>query len=161
MRGRGGLLGGDAWSFVDPMFSSGVFLAMNSAELGADAVDAARRDPACERARMARLERHLARGLDEFKWFIYRFTTPTMKRLFSSPRNLWRVEEAVVAMLAGDVFDNEAVRRRRRRFRAIYTATSLRIASQAWRNWRYRRRQLRVAVTDETLQHGGAAREHA
>ena len=44
-------------------------------------------------------------GLDEFKWFIYRFTTPTMKHLFAHPRDVLGVERAVVSMLAGDVFD--------------------------------------------------------
>ncbi|MFC0676526.1 FAD-dependent oxidoreductase [Lysobacter korlensis] len=157
MSGPGWVLLGDAWAFVDPMFSSGVFLAMNSAELGADAVDAALRDPACERARMARLERHLSRGLGEFKWFIYRFTTPTMKRLFSNPRNALRVEDAVIAMLAGDVFDSAAVRWRLRVFRLIYLLTALGGAAQALGDWRHRRRQARVVFTEETLQPGAAA----
>ena len=34
------------------------------------------------------MERRLTRGLEEFKWFIYRFTSPTMKRLFATPRNV-------------------------------------------------------------------------
>jgi flavin-dependent dehydrogenase len=35
------LLVGDAFAFLDPVFSSGVFIALRSGELGADAVDAA------------------------------------------------------------------------------------------------------------------------
>lgn len=157
MSGPGWVLLGDAWAFVDPMFSSGVYLAMNSAELGAAAIDAALREPARERALMRRLEKRLARGLDEFKWFIYRFTTPTMKRLFSSPRNIWRVEDAVIAMLAGDVFDSTAVRWRLRVFRVIYLLTAVGGAVQALRDWRHRRRQARVVFTEETLQPGAAA----
>ncbi|MGN6513799.1 MAG: NAD(P)/FAD-dependent oxidoreductase, partial [Lysobacteraceae bacterium] len=141
MHGPGWLLLGDAYSFVDPMFSSGVFLAMNSAERGADAVDAALREPAREGALLRALQRRLDAGLDEFKWFIYRFTSPTMKHLFANPRNLLRVEEAVVSMLAGDVFDARPVLWRLRIFRVIYALTSLRLAPMALRSWWRRRRQ--------------------
>lgn len=152
MSGPGWLMLGDAYAFVDPMFSSGVFLAMNSAELGADAVDAALREPACERAVLRALERRLIRGLDEFKWFIYRFTSPTMKALFASPRNVWQVEQAVISMLAGDVFDNPAVLRRLRMFRCIYALTALRMAPAALHGWWRRRRQVGIAFSGDTLQ---------
>jgi len=151
MSGPGWMLLGDAWSFVDPMFSSGVFLAMNSAELGADAVDVLLREPAREHALMAALERKLTRGLDEFKWFIYRFTSPTMKALFARPRNVLQVEQAVISMLAGDVFDAPAVRWRLRVFRLIYAIGALRMAPQALRSWRHRRRQGSVGFDGDTL----------
>ncbi|NEK92148.1 MAG: hydroxylase, partial [Xanthomonas euvesicatoria] len=41
MSGPRWLMLGDAYTFVDPMFSSGVFLAMHSAERGAAMVDQA------------------------------------------------------------------------------------------------------------------------
>jgi flavin-dependent dehydrogenase len=152
MHGPGWLLLGDAYSFVDPMFSSGVFLAMNSAEQGALAVDAALRAPARETALLRALQRHLDAGLDEFKWFIYRFTSPTMKRLFANPRNVVQVEQAVVSMLAGDVFDARPVLWRLRVFRVIYAATALRLAPMALRSWWRRRRQLRADFAGDTLQ---------
>jgi flavin-dependent dehydrogenase len=158
MHGPGWLLLGDAYSFVDPMFSSGVFLAMNSAEAGADAVDAALREPARETALMRAMARRLDAGLDEFKWFIYRFTAPPMKRLFNEPRNLLRVEEAVVSMLAGDVFDARPVLWRLRVFRLIYAITALRFAPEALRSHFARRRAARSAFRGETLQ---AATEEA
>jgi flavin-dependent dehydrogenase len=152
MHGRHWSLVGDAYSFVDPMFSSGVFLAMHSAEQVADMVDSALREPAREAALQRGLQKRFDAGLDEFKWFIYRFTSPTMKHLFANPRNVWRVEEAVVSMLAGDVFDARPVLRRLRVFRAIYALTALGMAPHAWRAWRDRRRQLAVELRDETLQ---------
>src|SRR3546814_8021761 len=88
------------------MFSSGVYLGMHGAEQGAAVVDGALREPAREAALQRDLERRLVKGLDEFKWFIYRFTSPTMKYLFANPRNTLNIERAVVAMLAGDVFDS-------------------------------------------------------
>ncbi|HEX2595174.1 MAG TPA: NAD(P)/FAD-dependent oxidoreductase [Luteimonas sp.] len=143
MSGPGWSLVGDAWTFVDPMFSSGVFLAMNHAEQAADAIDQALREPAREAALMHALERHLTGGLKEFKWFIYRFTSPTMKRLFASPRNVLQVEQAVISMLAGDVFDARPVLWRLRIFRVIYAVTALRIAPSAIRSWWQRRRDIR------------------
>jgi len=45
MSGQGWVLIGDAWGFIDPIYSSGVFLALKSGELAADAiVDGLRRD---------------------------------------------------------------------------------------------------------------------
>ncbi len=152
MSGPGWLLLGDAWNFVDPMFSSGVYLAMHGAERGADAIDRVLREPARENAEMQALERRLGRGLDEFKWFIYRFTSPTMKRLFASPRNVLQVEQAVVSMLAGDVFDAPSVIWRLRIFRFIYAMTALRNAPDTLRNWWQRRRSVRMDLPADALQ---------
>lgn len=143
---------GDAYSFVDPMFSSGVFLAMHSAEKSAQMVDAVLRAPEREVQLQRKLQREFDAGLDEFKWFIYRFTSPTMKALFSQPRDVLGVERAVVSMLVGDVFDARAVRRRLRLFRAFYALTALGMAPSAWRDWRRRRRQVAVEMREETLQ---------
>ncbi len=154
MAGPGWLLVGDAWNFVDPMFSSGVFLGMHGAEQGAELVDAALREPAREAALQRELERRLTDGLDEFKWFIYRFTSPTMKYLFANPQNYLQIEQAVVAMLAGDVFDAPRVRRRLRMFRVIYAVAALGMAPRALRGWWRRRRAARTGFEGETLQAG-------
>jgi 2-polyprenyl-6-methoxyphenol hydroxylase-like FAD-dependent oxidoreductase len=152
MHGPGWLLLGDAYSFVDPMFSSGVFLAMNGAERAIDVVDAALREPAREAGLLRALQRELDAGLDEFKWFIYRFTSPTMKWLFANPRNALQVEEAVVSMLAGDVFDARPVLWRLRVFRLIYAIVALRQGPAALRAWWRRRRQSATGFAGDTLQ---------
>ena len=66
----------------------------------------AARSRARSRAADARWSARLKRGLKHFQWFIYRFNTPVMQHLFNNPRNVWQVEQAVISMLAGDVFDN-------------------------------------------------------
>ncbi|TCZ84237.1 NAD(P)/FAD-dependent oxidoreductase [Lysobacter sp. N42] len=152
MHGPGWLLLGDAYAFVDPMFSSGVFLAMNSAERGARAVDAALREPAREATLMRDLQATLDTGLDEFKWFIYRFTSPVMKALFAEPRDVLGVERAVVSMLAGDVFEARPVRWRLRLFRVIYALSALGMARDALLGWWTHRRQARLGFEAETLQ---------
>jgi flavin-dependent dehydrogenase len=141
MAGPRWIMVGDAYAFVDPIFSSGVYLAMNSAELAVDVVDGALREPAKERALQRAYAKVINTGLDEFGWFIYRFTTPAMAHLFANPRNVWRVEEAVVSMLAGDVFRDGGVRARLRVFKLIYYITALGMLGANVRDFFMRRRR--------------------
>lgn len=119
--GPGFALIGDAYTFVDPVFSSGVYLAMSSAQNIVPVVeswlDGARLQ---HRWRAWRYKRRTRRAVNAFKWFIYRFTTPAMGWLFANPRNVLKVEQAVVSMLAGDVYDNRNVRCRLLVFKLIY-----------------------------------------
>lgn len=157
MAGPGWMLIGDAYAFVDPIFSSGVFLGMDSAEQAAHVVDAALREPARERALQAAMEKRLRRGLAHFQWFIYRFNTPVMQHLFNNPRNVWQIENAVISLLAGDVFDNPAVPPRLHAFRLIYALTALQLAPRAFRGWLRRRRAARERFSgDDTLQQDAA-----
>ncbi len=152
MCGPGWTKVGDAYAFIDPIFSSGVYLAMHSAERAAAMVDAALRTPAREAALQKAMARGFDRGLKEFSWFIYRFTTPVMRHLFANPRNVWQIEQAVISMLAGDVFDNPAVVRRLRAFRLIYLITAAGMAPTTLRAWWQRRRRRRAGFSGETLQ---------
>jgi len=77
-----------------------------------------------------------------------------MRHLFNHPRNLWQVEQAVISMLAGDVFDNPAVLRRLRLFRLIYALTALQLAPQALRGWWRRKRAINDTFDGDTLQPG-------
>lgn len=154
MSGPGWVMAGDAYAFIDPVFSSGVFLAMLSAEQASEVVDGALREPARERALQKAMEKRFRRGLKHFSWFIHRFTTPVMKRLFSAPRNDFQLQQAVVSMLAGDVFDNPAVTRRLYMFRALYALNAIAIAPQALAGWREHRRRVRATFSGDTLQEG-------
>jgi len=154
MTGPGWVMVGDAFAFLDPVFSSGVYLGMNSAEQAADVVDGVLREPAREAPLQRAMEKRLRRGLKHFSWFIYRFTTPVMQRLFASPRNDFQIEQAVISMLAGDVFDNRAVLRRLRLFRLIYAVNAIQIAPRAMLGWLRRRRQVGEKFAGDTLQAG-------
>ena len=154
MTGPGWVMVGDAYAFIDPVFSSGVYLGMNSGEHAAAVVDGALRDPADETRLQRAMEKRLRRGLKHFSWFIYRFTTPVMQRLFAGPRNDFQVEQAVISMLAGDVFDNRAVLRRLRLFRLIYAFNALQLAPRAFAGWWRRRRQVGEQFGGDTLQEG-------
>ena len=120
MTGRNFLLAGDAYAFIDPVFSSGVHLALNSAFKAADAVDGLLREPATASRRLRTFEREINRGLGTFSWFIYRITTPAIRDLFMNPENMFRVREAVVSVLAGDLFRKTPMTLPLAAFRVIY-----------------------------------------
>jgi hypothetical protein len=73
-----------------------------------------------------------------------------MNRLFRRPRNLWQIEQGVISMLAGDLFDSPAVLRRLRAFKLVYVITALR-HFLGWRaEHRYRLEQARLRFTGGT-----------
>ena len=98
------LLVGDAYAFLDPIFSTGVYLAMESAMRGAETVDACLSDPANRSCYLARHAQIMDRGLRRLSWFIYRFNDPAMQDLFMASANPFNMRKAVISLLAGDVF---------------------------------------------------------
>jgi flavin-dependent dehydrogenase len=136
--GKRWIMTGDSAAFLDPVFSSGVYLAMHSATRAAEAVHAVL-GGARERPLQRAYEREMRAGLREFTWFIVRFTTPALAWLFANPRNVMRVEEAMVSMLSGHVFGARSTLRRLRVFKALYYITSLFM----WRDTLRHRRELR------------------
>lgn len=145
--GPGWIMAGDAYAFVDPVFSSGVYLAMQSGAWAAETIDAILRAPACEAKRQAAFARRIRHGIRTFSWFIYRFNSPAMRSLFANPRNIWRIEDGVISMLAGDVFDNARVARRLLAFKLIYAITWLFDLRRSLVERRVRRRQARYAFS--------------
>jgi flavin-dependent dehydrogenase len=134
---------GDAFAFVDPVFSSGVYLAMNSAQLAVDVIDVALRDPSAAPRLKRAFERRVRRGLKTFTWMIYRMTSPIMRDLIMRPRDIFGVQRAVISFLAGDVYDPGPVRRRVMAFRGIYYLSSLKHWRRAWRTVLNRKNAIR------------------
>jgi flavin-dependent dehydrogenase len=133
--GRNFILIGDACAFVDPVFSTGVYLAMVSAILGADAVESCLREPRRSHLALRRYDAATRKALGSFTWFIYRIREPAMRNLFMSPRNWFRMEEAVLSLLAGDIFAAPAVRWRLLMFKAIYYITTTSHLRHRIRDW--------------------------
>jgi flavin-dependent dehydrogenase len=148
--GPGWMLVGDAFAFLDPVFSSGVYLATSGAEQTAAVVDAVLHDPARESRLQRRLEKRLRTGMRRFAFFIYRFNSPVMQHLFRNPRNFLRVEQGVISMLAGDVFDSRRVRWRLHVFRTIYALCALLFLRRWHAERRYRLTQARSVFTGGT-----------
>ena len=149
MRGGRHILVGDAYAFVDPVFSSGVLLGMNSGVLGADALDAwLRGDPAAE-ARFRHFEAMVRRGVKTFSWFIWRFNSPGMRSLLLHPGNPFRVQEAVTSLLAGDVFRDIGARSRFWLFKFFYYLFSLKHMRMSLRLWWLRVRNPRIEFSPQ------------
>jgi flavin-dependent dehydrogenase len=147
MGGPGWVLVGDAFAFLDPVFSSGVYLAMSGAEQAANVVDSVLRNPALEKRLLRRLEKRQRAGMARFSFFIYRFNGPVMRQMFREPRNTWQLEQGVISMLAGDLFDSRKVLSRLRIFKLVYALCGLR-DFRRWRaEHRYRLAQARAQFT--------------
>ena len=149
------LMVGDAYAFVDPIFSTGVYLAMHSAELAADVVEQSLREPRREKSLQRQYERNVRKGIDSLSWFIFRFNTPGITWLFRNPRNMLRVEEAMISMLAGDVFRDGGVKWRLQFFKLLYYVTSAIHWRQSLGAGMQRRRQLAMRFE------GGTTRQDA
>ncbi|HEX6018291.1 MAG TPA: NAD(P)/FAD-dependent oxidoreductase, partial [Burkholderiaceae bacterium] len=93
---------GDAFAFIDPVFSSGLYFAMRNAFDAAELVAAELDHPERAAAARRRYEALMQKGPREFSWFIYRMSNPAMRELFMQPKNPLRVKEALLSLLAGD-----------------------------------------------------------
>jgi hypothetical protein len=75
------------------------------------------------------------------------FNSPVMQQMFRAPRNALQLEQGVISMLAGDLFDTPRVLRRLNLFKLVYAISGLR----DWRRWRaehkYRLAQARSQFT--------------
>lgn len=150
MGGTGWVMIGDAFAFLDPVFSSGVYLAMSGAEQAALMVEQALREPRVEARLLKRLEKRQRAGMARFAFFIYRFNNPVMDAIFRSPRNDLGIEQGVISMLAGDLFDSPKVLLRIRVFKIIYAVSAL-FNFRRWRaEQRYRLAQARTQFTGGT-----------
>ncbi len=145
--GANHLLLGDANAFIDPVFYSSVLLAMNNAFTGAEAVDNCLRQPDKAARALRNFDQAMKHGPKEFSWFIYRVTSPTMRNLFMSPRNRFRVREALLSALAGDIFGKTPIWRSLLAFKLIHYLSSrvnLKRTIMAWK-----RRKLNIRSVDD------------
>jgi flavin-dependent dehydrogenase len=141
------LLLGDAYAFIDPVFSSGVMLAMKSAFAGCDAIEACLRAPSRARAALREFDRLTRHGPKQFSWFIYRVTTPTMREMFMRPRNTLRMKEALLSLLAGDIYGSTPIWRSLRAFKLVYGLLSMLHPRRSARARRLRRLNIRPAAS--------------
>ncbi|HWO99991.1 MAG TPA: NAD(P)/FAD-dependent oxidoreductase [Methylococcus sp.] len=133
------LLIGDAFAFIDPVFSSGVMFAMQGGLLAADTVDRCLREPRRAAAALKRFDRAIRHGPKTFSWFIYRMTNPTMRELFMAPNNVLRMKEALLSLLAGDIFGRTPIWPSLWAFKTVYYLSSLWNFRRSFEAWRRRR----------------------
>ncbi len=101
--GHGWVLVGDAYGFIDPIYSTGVFLALASGEMAADAIHEALDDDDLSGARLGSFGPQLRSGVEALRKLVYAFYEPS----FSFADFLRRhpdCREQLVHMLVGNVF---------------------------------------------------------
>src|SRR5581483_5105411 len=145
------LLVGDAYAFVDPMFSSGVMLAMTTAVAATDAVDACLREPARASAALREFDRVSQHGPKQYSWFIHRVTNPTMRDLFMRPRNVLRMKEALLGLLAGDIYGDTPIWSSLRAFKVLYYIISLANSRRSMAALRRRRFNIQPVEPDRMI----------
>lgn len=96
---------GDAACFLDPVFSTGVLMAMTSAEMAADTIDAAlARQGRVDEADWQDLETVYRRGVSTFTRFVHGFYEPHfLETFYTQSPNKW-IERGVTTVLGGGTF---------------------------------------------------------
>jgi flavin-dependent dehydrogenase len=103
LAGERWLLAGDAAGFIDPVFSTGVFLALGSGEKAADAVEAALRDERKRARAFTDYERRLNRVMTLYLRFVRSWYTHEFAEVISSPVAPLQLPGAVNSILAGNI----------------------------------------------------------
>jgi flavin-dependent dehydrogenase len=104
--GDGWLMIGDARGFLDPIYSSGLYLALASAELAAKYVSEALTEDDCSTARLSRFEPQLMAGVEVIRRLIHAFYDPGFsfgEFLRSHPEQ----RATLIDCLVGDVLDKD------------------------------------------------------
>jgi len=101
--GDGFMLIGDAYGFLDPIYSSGVLLGLKMAELAADAIHDAFDNNDFSAARLGQFQNKLDRGIESMRKLVYAFYSDD----FSFSRFLQKYPEHrvnIINLLIGNVF---------------------------------------------------------
>jgi flavin-dependent dehydrogenase len=101
--GDGFILIGDAYGFLDPIYSSGVLLALKMAELAADSIHEAFRTGDFSGARLGHYQAKLDNGIESMRKLVYAFYNEG----FSFSQFLKKYPDQrtnIITLLMGDVF---------------------------------------------------------
>lgn len=106
MAGDGWVLIGDAFGFIDPLYSSGVLLALKSGEWAADAIHEALRDGDTSAARLGRYEARFVQGMTFLRQLVYAYYDEAFS-FGQFMRAHPEYKDNLVRLLIGDVFNDE------------------------------------------------------
>jgi len=116
------LMVGDAAAFIDPVFSTGVYLGLVGAFRAADAADAALRARKYDRSQFLSYEREVQKNVATYRRFVKGFYTPEFVDVLMSPSDWLELRAAITSLLAGYGVDRFQVNWRVLVFRAIARA---------------------------------------
>ncbi|MGH9204703.1 MAG: NAD(P)/FAD-dependent oxidoreductase, partial [Vicinamibacterales bacterium] len=96
------VLAGDAGAFLDPIFSTGVLMAMQSGIEAAEVIGEGLRDGDLRAHRFAAYERRVVRRYHHFRRFATGFYDPAFRDLFFSRSSRFGIYESVLSVLGGN-----------------------------------------------------------
>jgi len=97
------LLAGDAAGFIDPIFSTGVFLGIRSGEQAAEVLHEVLEQPARRAAVFKRYERAVNRVMDLYLRFVSNWYQPQFAEVITKPTDRLQLAATVNAVLAGNL----------------------------------------------------------
>jgi 2-polyprenyl-6-methoxyphenol hydroxylase-like FAD-dependent oxidoreductase len=103
------LLAGDAAGFIDPIFSTGVFLAIHGGERAAAAIDFALRHPWLARIRFAMYAHNLNSLMDRYLRFVSAWYSAEFVDVFTAENPPAQIPQAVNSVLGGNIHPNFGV----------------------------------------------------
>ena len=104
--GNGWVLVGDAFGFLDPVYSTGLFLALKSGEMAADAINGAFESGDLSGERLGQFGTEFVKGMESFRKLVYAFYT----KEFSFAKFLKQFpdcQQGIVDILSGNVFTKD------------------------------------------------------
>ncbi len=104
------MLAGDAAGFIDPVFSSGVFLALLAGEQAADILDLVLDQPQKAPRLFARYEKLLRRVMKGYLRFVDAWYSKEFIEVFLYPQDVLKIPPAVNAVLGGNISGSFAIR---------------------------------------------------
>jgi len=106
------VLVGDAGAFIDPVFSTGVYLGMVGAFRAAEAVDAALAAGRFSRREFVAYEAWVRKQVDAYKKFVKGFYKPEFVELLMAPSEFLDLRAAITSLLAGFGVDRPEINAR-------------------------------------------------
>jgi flavin-dependent dehydrogenase len=104
--GDGWVLVGDAYGFLDPVYSSGVFLALKSGEMAADTILEALAEGDLSGKRLGAFQKEYLGGMESIRKLVYAFYDKDFsfgKFLMANPE----CQQGIVDILSGDVYTKD------------------------------------------------------
>jgi len=101
--GNGWVLVGDAFGFLDPVYSTGLFLALKSAEMAADAINEAFKISDFSAKQLGKFGPEFVKGMEAFRKLVHAFYTKEFsfgKFLHAHPE----CQQGIIDILSGNVF---------------------------------------------------------
>ena len=101
--GDGWVLVGDAFGFLDPVYSSGLFLALKSGEMAADTINEALEKEDFSAAQLGRFGTEFVAGMEAIRKLVYAFYTKDFS-FASFLKRFPECQQGIVDILSGNVY---------------------------------------------------------